>query len=219
MREKKSQQRAKMVSVIVWLVAALIFIAIALYIRDYLAGAKSPSKKVVQQQITVITPPTPPPPPPEPPKPEDEEQPIPEPAPPEPESPPAPADEAPPAGDLGLDADGAGGGDDFGLVGRKGGRDFLAGSGTGGSYTNGLKEKINSILSEDDELKYLKYRAKVRFWVNQQGVVDRFDVDLLDGEPTIRKRIENALSRIHQYGSPPQDLQQPIVWQLTSSFN
>lgn len=219
MADNKIQRRAKIVVAFAYVVAGIIFIAIALVIRDYLSGAQSAPKKVVQQQITVITPPAPPPPPPEAPKPEVEEEPIPEPTPPEPESEPAPAEEAPPAGDLGLDADGSGGGDDFGLVGRKGGRDFLAGSGTGGSYTNGLKEKINNILSDDDELKYMKYRAKVRFWVNQQGVVDRFDVDLLDGDPAIKKRIESALGGIRQFGNPPQDLQQPIVWQLTSSFN
>ena len=91
------------------------------------SGAKPPKKPV--QIISLVTPPPPPPEqkmdqPPDPPL--QEEIVVPEPAD-IPEEIPELADE-PPAGDLlGLDADGSGTGDGFGLVGRKGGRGLLSG--------------------------------------------------------------------------------------------
>lgn len=188
-------------------------------LRIMLAQDSGVSKKVVQQQITLVAPPPPPPPPPEPPKPEVEEQKIPDETPPEPEPAPEPSpSDTPPGADLGLDADGGAGGDGFGLVGRKGGRDFLAGGGAAGSYTNAFKEKINSILSEDEELKYLKYKAKVSFWVDAEGRVERFDISQFNGDPAIKKRVELAMGSIKQFGKPPEDLSQPINWQITSSF-
>ncbi|HMW73010.1 MAG TPA: hypothetical protein PKD17_14385 [Cellvibrionaceae bacterium] len=189
------------------------------YLRVYLAENSAPPKKVVQQQITLVAPPPPPPPPPEPPKPEVPEEKIPDETPPEPEPTPEPAPNEAPAGeDLGLDADGSGGGDGFGLVGRKGGRDFLAGGGGAGSYTNAFKEKINALLSDDEELKYQKYKAILRFWVSPEGVVERFEVSQFNGDPALKKRVEAAMASIKQFGKPPDDLAQPINWQVISSL-
>ena len=189
-------------------------------LRALIAEGSGPAKKVVQQQITLVTPPPPPPPPPpEPPKPEVEEEKIPEETPPEPEPAPEPTPSEAPAGeDLGLDAEGGAGGDGFGLVGRKGGRDFLAGGGAGGSYTNAFKEKINTLLSDDEELKYQKYQAILRFWVSPEGLVERFEISQFSGDPELKKRVETAMAAIKQFGKPPADLAQPINWQVTSSL-
>lgn len=189
------------------------------YVRQYLADNNAPAKKVVQQQITLVTPPPPPPPPPEPPKPEVQEEKIPEETPPEPEPAPEPAPSDAPAGDdLGLDADGAGSGDGFGLVGRKGGRDFLAGGGASGSYTGAFKEKINSLLSDDEELKYKKYKAVLRYWLTPDGVVQRFEISQFSGDPEVKQRLESVMAGLKQFGKPPEDLAQPINWQITSSL-
>lgn len=216
------QKASTKVRLLLWL-GGLVLVAAVGYgvylLRALIAEGSGPAKKVVQQQITLVTPPPPPPPPPEPPKPEVEEEKIPEETPPEPEPTPEPApNEAPAGDDLGLDADGSAGGDGFGLVGRKGGRDFLAGSGGAGSYTNAFKEKINALLSDDEELKYQNYKAILRFWVNPEGVVERFEVSQFNGDPALKKRVEAAMASIKQFGKPPEDLQQPINWQVTSSL-
>lgn len=208
---------------LLWLLAGLLIAAVVglgiYYLRVYLAASSGPAKKVVQQQITLVAPPPPPPPPPEPPKPEVEEEKIPEETPPEPEPTPEPTPSEAPAGDdLGLDADGGAGGDGFGLVGRKGGRDFLAGGSGPGSYTNAFKEKINALLSEDEELKYAKYTAALRFWLNADGLVERFEISQFNGDPAVKKRVEMAMAAIKQFGKPPEDLAQPINWQVTSSL-
>ncbi|MEY4588275.1 MAG: hypothetical protein RL497_351 [Pseudomonadota bacterium] len=189
------------------------------YLKNKLAQNDGPAKKVVQQQITLVAPPPPSPPPPEPPKPEVEEEKIQDEPPPEPEPAPDPAPSEAPAGDdLGLDVDGSAGADAFGLKGRPGGRDFLAGGGAAGSYTNAFKEKINALLSDDEELKYLKYKAKLHFWVSPQGAVERFEISQFNGDPAVKKRVETAMASIKQFGVPPEGLAQPIIWQVTSSL-
>lgn len=216
------QKASKNVRLLLWLGGLVLVVAVGYgvyLLRALIAEGSGPAKKVVQQQITLVTPPPPPPPPPEPPKPEVEEEKIPEETPPEPEPTPEPAPSEAPAGDdLGLDADGAGSGDGFGLVGRKGGRDFLAGGGGAGSYTNAFKEKINTLLSDDEELKYAKYKAVLRFWLTPEGVVERFEISQFNGDPAVKKRVETAMAAIKQFGKPPDDLAQPINWQVTSSL-
>ncbi len=216
------QKASTKTQLLLWL-GGLILVAAVGYgvylLRALIAEGSGPAKKVVQQQITLVTPPPPPPPPPEPPKPEVEEEKIPEETPPEPEPAPEPNPSDAPAGeDLGLDAEGGAGGDGFGLVGRKGGRDFLAGGGAGGSYTNAFKEKINTLLSDDEELKYQKYQAILRFWVSPEGLVERFEISQFSGDPELKKRVETAMAAIKQFGKPPADLAQPINWQVTSSL-
>jgi periplasmic protein TonB len=217
---KKSKKRIKSLMLVVGVLFTVACIWGVVELREMLASMDGAPKKVVQQQITLVTPPPPPEPQPEPPKPEVEEEKIPEESPPEPE--PAPeesAAEPPPGQDLGLDSDGAAGADGFGLIGKKGGRDLLSSAGPGGSYTNEIKEKLNALLSEDEELRYQRYRARVDFWINNQGAVERYEVALLDGDQSVKKRVESTISSIRQLGAPPPEMKQPISWQITSSIN
>lgn len=199
------------------LVLSLIFYGIVL-LREKFAKPETTPKKIVQQ-ITLLTPPPPPPPPPEPPKPEEQvEEEIPDETP--PETPPdQPNSDQPPAGaDLGVDAEGGAGGDGFGLVGRKGGRDFMASTGSG-SYTGAIKEKINSLLSDDDQLKYMKYSAKLKIWIAGDGKVERFEVEQVVGDKNAKMLIEKAMGSLAKFeNGPPADMQLPIIWQITSSI-
>ena len=155
-----------------FLVVAAVTSGLGVFISNMLEEA--PNKKKMIQQISLIKPPPPPPPkiekPPEPPKVEEvkvEEQKQPE------EMPDTPTDE-PPAGDLlGLDADGAGGGDAFGLLAKKGGRSLLGSGGNEfGWYTNRLSSYIEETLynlSEQKKYKKLRdarYSVKVKVWID-----------------------------------------------------
>ncbi|MEW6427377.1 MAG: cell envelope integrity protein TolA [Thermodesulfobacteriota bacterium] len=83
-----------------------------------------------------------------------------------------PADDQPPAGeDLGVDAEGSGGGDAFGLVGKKGGRSLIGGNGGGSAFAwytrnvvNSLQELVNKIIRERGGVpdKRLKVEIEIR---------------------------------------------------------
>ena len=143
-------------------------------IRSLVSGTASPPKQVVQQ-IQLIRPPPPPPDlsPPPPPPPEEKLD-IPDP---QQQPDPTPSNEPPPAANLGLDTEGGAGGDAFGLVGNKGGRDI---TGTGGSafawYANQLKDAILNELTEDKHVRSGNYRVSVRAWVNEDGSVQRMQI-------------------------------------------
>jgi periplasmic protein TonB len=183
-------------------------------------GKQETSTKKIVQQITVLTPPPPPPPPPEPPKPEEKvEEEIPDETPPETPPDQPDNDQSPAGADLGVDADAGAGGDGFGLVGRKGGRDFMAGTGGGGSYTGAIKEKINALLTDDEQLKYMKYSAKLKIWIAPDGKVERFEVMQTDGDKNAKPLMEKAMMGLPRFASgPPSDMQLPIIWQITSSI-
>src|SRR5271165_6303962 len=109
--------------------------------------ASNSSKKQRQVQIVQIIRPPPPPPPdqPPPPPPEKTDTPLPKDEPePTPEQPQQAADQP-----LGLDAEGAAGGDAFGLAARRGGSDLLGGTGTApfAWYTNRITDAIRERLA------------------------------------------------------------------------
>src|ERR1700722_13074285 len=118
-------------------VVVLVFVGGVLFIRSFLGGAKGGQQPKVVQEVHLIRPPPPPPPeekPPPPPPPEEkvitpQAQPKPD---------PTPDNHPPPSQNLGLDAEGGAGGDAFGLVGNKGGRDLLGSGGSAGAWDSGV---------------------------------------------------------------------------------
>jgi len=172
-------------------------------------------KKTVQQ-VTLITPPSPPPPkieqpPPEPEMKEEvvEEENIPE------DIPDASLDM--PEGDLlGLDADGGAGGDGFGLIGKKGGKDFLNGD-KYGWYSGVLQQDILDFLYEKKDIRLAKYSIRVNIWIATDGRVKK--VRLLDstGKPKLDKSIKLALAGLDKLSEkPPAKLPQPVSLRITS---
>lgn len=197
----------------------VIAVMLGLGLKDLLVSDK-PAKKPKLQQITLIKPPPPPPPEKKQPEPEikKEEVKIDQP---KPDEQPKPADSEPPAGkDLGVDADGSGSGDGFGLVGRKGGRDLLAG--TGGKYagyTVPVAQQINEQISEYMRKHRLafNYRIQVRIWIAKDGHVEKFELSGSTGNPETDSSIKQALAGLSSIKErPPDDMPQPIKLRLTS---
>ncbi len=184
-------------------------------LKGYLDAVPPATKKVVQE-IQVIRPPPPPETPPPPPPPEEEldvQDPLPED---QPE--PTPSDEPPPGEQLGVDAEGTGAGDGFGLVGRKGGRDLLA---TGGSaftwYAGLVKDRIIDALEDEQAARRGSYSVMVKVWVRPDGTVTQARLATSTGDTDRDRIIENALQRLGSIGqAPPPNLPQPINLRIVS---
>ncbi|HEY4209986.1 MAG TPA: TonB family protein [Steroidobacteraceae bacterium] len=193
------------------LIAATVMIWL---VHRFIASAPAPTKKVVQE-IHVIRPPPPPPEAPPPPPPPEEKVDVHEP---EPEPDPTPSNEPPPSDQLGLDAEGGAGGDAFGLVGHKGGRDLL---GSGGSafawYAGLLKNEILDRLQEQKEARHGAYSAIVKVWVRSDGTVERARLAQSSGDKERDRAIEEALSHLNRISQgPPADMPQPISLRIVS---
>lgn len=200
-------------------IAAVVIISGLLiwFVGGMLSKPIEPPKKTVQE-IKIIRPPPPPPeveeePPPEP---EVEEEIIPE----EPE--PLPDDSAlePPAGDqLGLDAEGGAGGDAFGLLGKKGGRSLLSGSGTSrfNWYANIIKTELLENLYEEEKLRSKGYRIRCNIWVSKSGDITKVKVLNSTGDNEIDALIKNALNSMTKISDvPPEDMPMPIKLAIES---
>lgn len=204
--------------VVLGLVAAVL---IALWLRDVLVGDK-PARKPSLQQITLVRPPPPPPKPPEekPPEPEVKEEVEIDP----PQETPEPQADAPPPGpDLGVDAEGGDGGDDFGLVGKKGGA-ALIGSGSGNPwawYDALVNEAVNAVfqaaLAREKALKNKSYKVIVKVWLDSSGKVERALLVDSTGDAKTDEVLKNALNGMRALrDGPPTDMPQPMKIRVTS---
>src|SRR5262250_1932714 len=183
--------------------------------RNFLSSPAGPPQKVVQE-IHLIRPPPPPPdlPPPPPPPPEEKVD-VTEP---EQQPDPTPSNDPPPGEQLGLDADGAGGGDAFGLLGRKGGRDLLASGGSAYSWYAGLlKNEILDQLQAEKHARSGNYSVVLRVWIRNDGTVDRVRIEQSSGSRERDQAIEAAVSRISRLPqAPPADMPEPISLRIVS---
>jgi periplasmic protein TonB len=200
--------------VLFFFVAALGVGAFA-FVRGILTGAPPPAKKVVQE-IHVIRPPPPPPdvPPPPPPPPEEKVD-VPDP---QQEPDPTPSNEPPPSEQLGLDAEGSAGGDAFGLLGHKGGRDLLASGGSAYAWYAGLlKNEIVEQLGNEKQARGAEYSIILRVWVKDDGTIERVKITQSSGNRDRDRAIEAALGRISRISqAPPADMPQPISLRIVS---
>lgn len=183
-------------------------------VRGWLATPAPTPKKVVQE-IRLVRPPPPPPETPPPPPPPEEEVDVPEP---EAEPEPTPSDEPPPGEQLGLDADGTAGGDGFGLVGRKGGRDLLAGGNAAFTwYSTLVKDELLEALQDEERARAGSYSIRVQLWVRDDGRVERFRLAQSSGDRDRDRAIEAALSRLDRLSrGPPAQMPQPISLRIVS---
>ncbi len=202
--------------------ALAVAVLLVLWLRDVLQSAK-PSKPMKLQQITLMRPPPPPPKPPEekPPEPEvKEEVKLDEPTPEEPQ----PADAPPPGADLGVDAEGSGDGDGFGLVGKKGAGDLIGGGGGGnpwGRYDALLNEAVSSAfqqaLARDKTLKGKNYKVMVKVWIDSSGKVARSALIDSTGDARADEVLKEALNSMRALRDvPPADMPQPVKIRVTS---
>ncbi len=159
-----------------------------------IVGSAAPPPKQVVQEIHIIRPPPPPPDQPPPPPPPPDKLDIPDP---QNQPDPTPSNEAPPAANLGLDTEGGAGGDAFGLVGNKGGRDITA---VGGSavawYAGVLRDQIRDVLNGDEHVRSGAYRVSLRVWVSEDGTVRRVEILRGSGNAERDRAIEADLQQI-----------------------
>jgi periplasmic protein TonB len=215
------------------LVGALL---IAGMIKALTGEATKPAKRNVQQ-ISLVKPPPPPPPPPkpeikppEPPMKKDEvklEEP--KPAPPEP----ARSDEPPPSRGLGVDADGTGGGDSFGLAANRGGASLIdsmrpapvgggvpigpSGASRFRGYATQLQQQLQEALAKNEKLRGSIFTAGVRVWLTADGMIQRLEVVDSSGSAAMDAVIKSALldlGRLRE--APPAELPQPVRLKITS---
>jgi periplasmic protein TonB len=183
-----------------------------LLVRSVLDSDAPPPKKLVQE-VKIIRPPPPDELPPPPPPPPEEKVDLSEP---EPEPDPV-ASNDPPPGDLGLDADGTAGGDSFGLVGRKGGRDLL---GTNGSsyawYANLMRSAILEKLQNLKVARSGAYSVSVKAWTRPDGTFERVRLAQSTGDRDRDRAIEAELETIGRLPqAPPDGFVQPVTFKIT----
>jgi protein TonB len=183
-------------------------------VRNFLAGA-APAQKKVAQEIHIIRPPPEELPPPPPPPPPEEKVDIPDP---QQQPDPTPSDDPPPSEQLGLDAEGAAGGDGFGLAARKGGRDLLASGGSAYTWYAGLlKNEILDRLQDEQRARSGSYSVLVKVWVRHDGSIERISLAQSSGDKDRDHAIESALARISRISqSPPADMPQPVSLRIVS---
>jgi protein TonB len=197
---------------------ALTIVLVAAMIKGFLAQGGKPRKPALQH-IAILRPPPPPPPP-------KQEEKRPEIKKEEVKLPPPPQQEAPKEAEgkeagkeLGLDAEGGAGGDAFGLVGRKGGRDLIGGDGGARSqfafYTHMLQQHIQEELSRNKKLGG-DYRVVVRIWLAADGRIQKVDLASSTGNADIDSRLRTALTDITLKQPPPQSMPQPLRLRISS---
>jgi protein TonB len=193
------------------LVALVLILGFVTFVRTMMASKSSKSERKIQT-VQIIRPPPPPPPPDQPPPPpqKTEEQlpkDVPEPSPKD--------EEPPPAQPLGLDAEGAAGGDAFGLAARHGGSDLIGGNGGAvfAWYTNKLKDAVNEKLSADTKLGSKPYSTSAQVWVERDGRV-RVKLVTSTGNHETDQRIEQDLQTLLMNDPPPVEMPQPVTMKI-----
>lgn len=187
------------------------------FVKGFLDTPATTQKKSVQQ-ITLLTPPPPPPPQEKLPEPEvEEEVKIEEPEPLD-EMPEEAADEAPAGEELGVDAEGGAGGDGFGLIGRKGGRGLLEGSGDPFNYFGSqLSRRIEDALLDVEDLRTRGYSVVLEVWVGTDGRVTRARLASSTGNRDTDALMNEAILRAQAVAqAPPPGMPQPIRLRVSS---
>jgi len=207
-------------------VAAVLALVAFVYL---VSGDNKPKRKKAPEPVAIKLLPPPPPPPPPPPTPPVEtpklKQEVVQVAPLERVEPKASAPEPP--GPAALDAQGEGPADGFGLAGKPGGAAFGGGgdgtgSGGGGSkfgtYAALIQSHIQQQLQKKKSLQSARYRLGVQIWMKADGEPERVELIGSTGSSDTDRNLRDALlkmARVPQ--TPPSDLPQPVVLQVSSS--
>ncbi len=208
------------------IVITLIFLATGVYIIKALISDDSGKRKRQIQKITLLKPPPPPPPEIKEKPPEPEEEKIKEP---EPEETPeeAETDDGPIDDNLGLDADGTGGGDNFGLVGKKGGRDLIGGD-YSASYLmrkyawymaiiqDELRKRVNQHMEENGGIPKGNLVAYIKITLDENGMITNIVLKHSSGNGKMDTAVKEAILLTQLEEPPPQGLPKVMELKITS---
>jgi periplasmic protein TonB len=201
------------VPILIGAVVIAIFVGGVGFVQSFLGGGPAQKQKLVQE-VHLIRPPPPPPPEEKPPPPPPPEEKV---VTPEPEQrpDPTPSNEPPPSEHLGLDAEGGAGGDAFGLLGNKGGRELV---GSGGNafawYSTLVQGEVRDCLADD---KSVRGSIRLRMWVREDGSIDHVLITESTGDHGRDKAIETKLQGCRRFSqAPPAGTPQPINLRLVS---
>ena len=176
----------KYVPTVLTIVVFILAVAGAFLLKKLLFKEQVDQKKQVQQ-ITIIAPPPPPPPPKEIEEPEVEEEIIEE----EEVVEEIPEESAePPPGDLGLDSEGVAGGDNFGLVGRPGGRGLF---GAGSSYGALVERELDDMLQRDRKLRGKAFYFIIELLLDNDGGIEQFEITQKKGDESLKEHLRTRL--------------------------
>jgi periplasmic protein TonB len=180
------------------------------------------------QMVTLIKPPPPPKIEEKPPEPvvkkEDIVEPEPEKAPQEADD--TPKDEPPPGQNLGLDADGTGGSDAFGLLAKKGGHALIGGSGDRtlmqryGWYTrllqDEIRKKINEYMTKTGGIPQGEHKALIKIVLDPQGRIVDFELQERSGNEHMDDALRKTLASIRVTEAPPEGMPHAIRLKVSS---
>jgi periplasmic protein TonB len=178
----------------------LLIVGFVWFVRTMMANKMAkPGRQV--QVVQVIRPPPPPPPDqPPPPAPEKTNVPLPKDEPePAPDNQPAPANQP-----LGLDAEGAAGGDAFGLAARRGGSDLVGGTGSApfAWYTNRITDAIRERLSSVACAKSAKGSLSIHVLMQADGKIKQIQLATTTGNSGVDHCIDSALTSMPPMSDP-----------------
>lgn len=135
-------------------------------------------------------------------------------------------DDIPPGEDLGLDADGSGGMDGFGLKAKKGGRSLI-GSGNGSRsllkryawYTRMLqeeiREKVNKYLEARDDIPNGKHKMQLWVSLDQKGNMQLYSISRSSGNSLVDNAVEKAIVGFQVSETPPEEMPRKLKVQVT----
>lgn len=202
------------------MVVGLLFVALVIYGALRMMANSKTAPPPREQQIMIMpqqAPPPPPPPPKEEPPPPPEDQKIEEPP---PEAPPQEeaeaSDEPAPGDDLGVDGEGTGSGDGFGLVGKKGGRGLIGGGDRNRWFAGQVQQDLQRQLAENEAARAAKYAVVVRLWFRPDGQVERYELSGTVGDRKSEAALKGVLDQLRLGSSPPEDMPQPLKLRIVS---
>lgn len=216
-----------------WIIStgvALVFLLVCYTVVKALISDDGSKRRRQIQMVTLLKPPPPPkieekPPEPEIEKEEELIEPEPEEVVPE-EQNDAPQDDATAGDDLGVDADGTAGSDAFGLVGKKGGRALLAGSGNRtlmqryAWYTRMIQEeirkRINEHMANNGGIPDGDHKAMVNIELDLRGNIVDFQINQMSGNAIMDRALAETLHAVSISETPPVGMPRSIKLKISS---
>lgn len=134
-------------------------------------------------------------------------------------------DDMPPGEDLGLDADGTGGADGFGLKANKGGRSMI-GSGHGARsllkryawYTRMLqeeiREKVNKYLENKEDIPGGKHKMQLWVQLDHDGNMLLFSISRSSGNVLVDDAVQKAIIGFRVSEIPPEEMPKRLKLQV-----